>query len=126
MYWDILAKIKNAALAKKDSLIVPFSKNDFEVAKILVAEGFLKDAQKRVFGRKSFIELKMVYADGVSAFSDFKLMSKPSRHLYYGYKELKVVRQNYGVGVVSTPAGIMSTKQARKSKVGGEYLFEVW
>ncbi len=127
MYWNILSQIKNAAQAKKDSLMTPFSKNDFEVAKILVAEGFLKDAQKRVFGRKSFIDMKLNYeAGGESAFTDFKLISKPSHHLYYGFKDLQNVRQGYGVGVVSTSRGIMTNKKARAAKVGGEYLFQVW
>jgi small subunit ribosomal protein S8 len=123
----MLAKIKNASMARKESLVVPFSKNDFEVAKILVASGFLKDAQKRVFGRKQMIEIKLVTkTDGQQGISDFKIVSKPSRHLYYGYRDIRTVRQNFGIAVVSTPRGIMTGASARKAKVGGEYLFEVW
>ena len=53
-------------------------------------------------------------------------MSKPSRHLYAGYGDLKSVKQNTGIAVLSTSQGIMSNKEARRKKLGGEYLFEIW
>ena len=63
---------------------------------------------------------------GDPAITDFKVMSKPSRRLHIGYRDLKAVKQNYGLSILSTPAGVMSNREARKQKVGGEYLFEVW
>ena len=126
MYYDLLAKIKNAQMARKESFQTSFSKADLEVGKILVAAGYLKDVQKKTVGKKNFLEVKVAYKNQKGVLSDFRLFSKPSRHLYTGYKDLHPVKQNYGIGVLSTSKGIMNNKEARKQQVGGEYLFQVW
>lgn len=126
MYYDLLAKVKNASRAHREGFQTAYSGQDLAVAKLLVRYRFLKDAQKRTIGKKHYIEIKLLYRDSVPAFSDFRFFSKPSRRLYYGYRELMPVRQNYGIGVVSTPQGMMTTGDARKAKVGGEYLFQIW
>ncbi len=126
MYWDLLPKIKNAARAKKQSVHTPYSRMDFAVAQILAQAGYIKDVQKKISGRKNMIEVKIAYSEGKPVFNDFKLVSKPSRHFYTGYKQLKSVKQGYGLSVLSTPQGLTTGKDARKLKVGGEYLFEIW
>lgn len=126
MYWDILTKIKNAYLAKKEKILVPFSRLDFEILKILVQNGYLKSVDKKNINRKNFLEIKLLYNNKQPALSNFKIISKPSRHIYKSYKELKVVRSGYGLGIISTSKGLMTEKEALKNKVGGEYLFEVW
>ncbi len=113
-------------MAKKESLQTRFSKFDFAVAKILAEAGYVKDVQKRNIGKKSFLELKLKYAGRDPAMTDFRIMSKPSRHLYMHHQDLRSVKQGYGIAVLSTSSGIMSGNEARKKKVGGEYLFEVW
>lgn len=126
MYYDILARIKNGFQAKKESVFAPYSNFDFAVAKVLEANGFLKSVEKKPFGKKNNIEMRLKYAGGNPAMTDFKLLSKPSRRMYEGYQELRPVKQGYGISVLSTSAGVMSNKEARKKKVGGEYLFEIW
>lgn len=126
MYYNLLVRIKNAVRAKKEVIHAPFSKLDFGVAKLLVEAGYLNDAEKRNIGRKTILEIKLRYRGREPVISDFKLVSKPGKRSYVGYRELKPVRQNYGIGVVSTPAGIMTNREARRRKLGGEYLFEVW
>lgn len=126
MYYDLLAKIKNAQQVRKETLLTPFSKLDFAVAKILVQAGYLKDAQRRTMGHKNFLEVKLSYKGSQPALSDFRIKSKSSRRLYIGYRSLRSVKQGYGLAVLSTPKGALSNTEARKSKVGGEYLFEVW
>lgn len=126
MLHDFLIRVKNATRAGKEAVHAPYSRFDFEVAKFLAREGFVASAEKRVIGKKSMIEVRLRYENGKSAISDFKIISKPSRRLYAGYREMKSVRQGYGTGVISTPAGVLSDKEVRKKKVGGEYLFEVW
>ncbi len=126
MYQDLLARIKNAQMAKKESLQARFSKFDFAVAKILGESGYVHDVQKRNIGKKSFIELKLRYKNNRPAMTDFRIMSKPSRHLYRGQSELRSVKQGYGIAVLSTSSGVMTQSEARKKKVGGEYLFEIW
>lgn len=126
MYYDLLVKIKNAEKARKETVTVPFSKFDFEVAKLLQGSGFVGAVEKKAVGRKNTIEIELKYSGTEPALSDFKVISKPSRRMYIGYRDLKPVKQSYGVAVLSTPAGVMTNKEARKNKVGGEYLFQVW
>ncbi|MDO8516380.1 MAG: 30S ribosomal protein S8 [bacterium] len=126
MYYDLLPKIKNAIRARKESVLTPFSKMDLAVAQALVARGYLKSAEKRAIGKKHFLEVKLLFKDRESVITDFKVMSKPSRRLYAGYKELKPVKQGHGISILSTPQGIVTNRDARKAKVGGEYLFDIW
>lgn len=126
MYYDLLAKIKNGQRAKKEIILTPFSKGDFAVAEVLAARKYIKSAEKRVIGKRQYLEVKLSHKDGRPGMTDFKIMSKPSRRLYIGYRELKPIKQNYGMSVLSTPNGIFSNRDARKHKVGGEYLFEIW
>jgi small subunit ribosomal protein S8 len=126
MHYNLLVRIRNAEGAQKEKLTVPFSGFDFAVAKVLAEEGYIKDAEKKNVGRRNFIEIKLARGRKGPAISGFKILSKPSRHIYLDYRNLKPVRQGYGVGVISTPKGIMSNKTAKKNKVGGEYLFEIW
>lgn len=126
MYYDLLAKIKNAGRVKKEGFTTSFSNFDLEVAKLLVARHYLKDAQKKTVGAKKFLEVKLNYKNGSPAMENFKIISRPSRHMYVKTEEIKRVRQGYGMGVISTTNGILSDGDAKKKKVGGEYLFQIW
>ena len=129
MYYDLLAKIKNAARARKEHIQTSYSNFDLAFAKILVNAGYLKSAHKKEIGKKQFLEVRVAYKgkDGKAPiFTDFKLGSKPGRRIYMGYQELKPIKQNYGISILSTSKGVMTNHQARKTKVGGEYLCEIW
>jgi small subunit ribosomal protein S8 len=126
MYYDLLAKIKNAGLVKKEGFTTSFSNFDFEVAKLLVSRHYLKDVQKKTVGAKKFLEVRLNYKNNSSAMENFKIISRPSRHMYAKKEDIKRVRQGYGMGVFSTTNGILSDSDARKKKVGGEYLFQIW
>ena len=124
MHYDLLVRIKNAERAGKDSLTANFSKVDFAVAKILVENGYIKDVQKKTLGRKNFLEIKLM--KGGDAINGFKIVSKPGRRIYIGAEDIHTIRQGYGLAVIPTTQGVMNNKDARKKKIGGEYLFEVW
>ncbi len=126
MHYDLLAKIKNATAAHKEKIVVPFSKMDFAVLKVLVDAGYLKSVEKGAVGRKNFISARIAYKDKKGIMSDFKVMSKPSRHTYTDYRSLRSVMQGHGLAVLSTSKGIMTGKEARKNRIGGEYLFQIW
>ncbi len=126
MYHNLLVNIKNASRAKKETVQMPFSNFDFAVARFLLGAGFVAAVDKKNMGKKSYLEMKLRYRDGVSAFTDFRLISKPSRRFYIGYRDLQSVKQGYGLAAISTPEGVLSNNEARKKKVGGEYLFQVW
>jgi small subunit ribosomal protein S8 len=127
MYLDLLIQIKNAQQAKKDSLKVPYSNLDFAIAELLAKHNYLDSVAKKGRMPKRIIEIKPKYDQkGQGAINGLKILSKPSRQLYVGYKELRPVKQGYGLSVVSTSKGIMTGKDARKEKVGGQVLFEIW
>lgn len=126
MYYDLLPKLKNATRARKDKLTIPFSKMDFAVLTALMGAGYVKHVEQEAVGKKNFIVVRLAYEKKQSVVNDFKTLSKPSRHFYADYRSLRPVMQGHGVGVISTSEGIMTDKQARKKKIGGEYLFQIW
>jgi small subunit ribosomal protein S8 len=125
MYYDLLAQIKNALGARKDKVTIPFSRMDFSVAKVLVGAGYVKTAETEMIGGKKAIVLRLG-RERKEKMNDFKIVSKPSRHFYFDYRSLRPVKQGHGIGVLSTSKGIMTNLEARKQKIGGEYLFEIW
>ena len=126
-YIDLITRIKNAQQAKKETLKAPFSNMDLAVAELLAKHGYVDDAQKKGRLPKRVIEIKLKYdSQGQGAITGVKLLSKPSRRLYAGVKELWPVRQGYGLGVISTSKGIMTYSDAHKAKLGGQRLFEIW
>lgn len=127
MYYDLITKIRNATKARKLALRVPFSGMDFEVAKVLETAHFVKDVKKKTYDKKHFIEVELpAHDDEEHMIRGFKAMSTSGRRLYVGYRGIQKMRQGYGLAVLSTPKGIMTSQEARKQKVGGEYLFEIW
>lgn len=126
MFYDLLARIKNTQRARKESFQMPFSNFDLAVAKVLVEAGYIKEAEKRGSAKKPVLEIKLKYSRNRPGVTDFRIVSKPSRHIYSDYRSLKPIKQGYGASVLSTPKGVISGKQAKQDKVGGEYLFEIW
>ena len=126
MYTDFLTRIRNAQAAKKETLKAPFSKMDMAIAELLAKKGYIERAEKKGRMPRRVIEVTLRYKDGVPAIQHVTLLSKSSRRLYAGYRELKKVRQGYGIAVVSTPMGILESMDAKKKKVGGQLLFELW
>ncbi len=124
MYYDILAKLKNAVNGRKEKFMTPFSKMDLAVLQALVTAGYVKSAEKETVGKKHFISVRMGKSKPTGI--NFKIISKPSRHFYADYRSLRPVKQSHGLAILSTSKGIMTNREARKQKVGGEYLFEIW
>ena len=126
MYYDLLTKLKNAQAVKRDSVKVPYTNMDFAVAEILAKHKFVEAVSKKGRMPKRILDIKLRYSNGSGAIQEFRFLSKPSRILYSSYKDLKPVRQGYGLLVLSTPKGILDGKSAKKEKVGGQLLFEIW
>lgn len=127
---DMLIRIKNAQMAKSEHVLVPASKTKIKVAEILKTAGFLNNIEikKKKIGKTEhdYILLQIKYNDGQGALSGIKIISKPSRKIYIKSKDIKPVRSGYGISILSTPKGVMSSKDARKENLGGELMFEVW
>ena len=126
MYIDLLTKVKNGQKAKKESVKMPYSNMDLAVAELLSARGFLGTVTKKGRMPKRVIEIDLKYDGGKGAVSGVNFLSLPSRRLYAGYEKLRPVKQGFGMAVVSTSKGIMTSSQARKQKIGGQLLFEIW
>lgn len=124
---DLLARIKNAQLRKKDSIIVPYSKILEAILTILTKEGFVlnyKVNEESSSHKDIIVELK--YINGQGVIENLKRVSKPGLRRYIGYKDIKKVLNGVGISIISTPKGVMTGENARKSKLGGEYICEVW
>jgi small subunit ribosomal protein S8 len=123
---DLIIQLKNASMAGKGSVTVPYSELKFTIAELLNKEGFLKTVSKKGKKVKKFIEIDLLYKDDKSKISGVKRVSKPGRRIYKKSTELRPVKQGSGILILSTPKGVMSDKLARQEKVGGEALFEIW
>ena len=123
---NMMNMIKNGSRAEHEFITVPYSKIKDSIAKCLVKEGFLKSATKKT--KKGFptLELGLVYVDGTPKVTGVERVSKSSRRIYKGVKEIKPTRNGYGMTVLTTPKGILTDKEARKEMVGGEVLFKLW
>lgn len=125
---DMLTKIRNAQTSRRETVALSYSKIKFEILKILEREGWISGMEKK--GKKNIraIEISLVYVgkDKLPKISGIKRISKPSKRIYKGYKEIFPVQKGFGSAIYSTPKGILTDKEARKSKVGGELLLEIW
>lgn len=126
MYTELLTKIRNAQQAEKKVLKTSYSKMDFEVAEVLAKNNFIASVSKKGRLPKRIIEIELKYNGEKGAIEGVKFLSKPSRRMYSGYEDLYPIKQGYGVAFISTPEGIMTTMKAKKKKVGGQLLFEIW
>ncbi len=133
---DMLTRIRNASLVKKSEILLPMSKVKFNVAKILEKEGFVssvsiveadKSLQKNKTAKFDQIKIVLKYnKDGQSRISSLKRISKPGRRVYIGKDEIQKVLNGFGVSIISTSSGMMTGKEARSKKIGGEFICEIY
>jgi small subunit ribosomal protein S8 len=124
---DMLIRIKNAQLVKKDTVSFGYSILKMEIIKVLEKKGFLSGVERRGKKQRKLIEAQLIYAkDGSPKINGIKRVSKPSRRIYTGFREVYSVKNGIGMALYSTTKGILTDKEARKEKVGGENLFEIW
>ncbi len=122
---NMLVSIKNAGLVRKTSVIIPHSKMKESVLELLKNEGYIKTYKVEV-GVKPTIEVVIEYKGKTPRISGVTRVSKNSKRVYKGVKEISPVKYGHGTAVFSTPKGIMTDKEARKEMVGGEVLFTIW
>ena len=125
---DLLTRIRNAAAARHARVDVPASKLKTEVVRIMKEEGFIQ-TYKLVEESKTKKTLRVFLKytpDRRSAITDLRRVSKPGNRRYTGAKAVKSVVGGLGISILSTPRGVMTGRDARKSNVGGELLCEVW
>ena len=118
--------MKNASLVGKESVCFPYSKMKNAIAVCLKKEGYAGEISKKVKKGQPMLEVGLVYVDKRPKITEVERISKQSRRVYFGMKDIHTVRSGSGLLVLSTPKGIMSGKEARKEQVGGEALFRIW
>jgi len=124
---DFITVIRNASRAHKDKVTVPSSIITEKIAEILKEEGFVQNVKPFADGDKRFVRIHLKYLkDNRSALQGIKRISTPGRRNYVGSEELPKVQGGLGVAIVSTSKGVLSDRQARKDKIGGELLCAVW
>lgn len=119
---DIVIRIKNGYMVGNEAIEAPYSRFSEEVVKKLVQLGFLKTYKSD----QKNIRVTLSYSDKHPSMTDVKIFSKPGRRLYVSYKDLKPVLGGLGYSIISSPKGILTNKEARKLKIGGELLFSIW
>lgn len=126
---DMLARIRNASMARHASTLMPASKIKKAIAEILKAEGFIADVRDEEANEKNFAQIRVVLKynrDKDSAFAGIRRVSRPGRRVYVGHDDIPRVLSGLGVSILSTSHGVLSDKEARRRKLGGELLCEVW
>jgi small subunit ribosomal protein S8 len=124
---DLLARIRNAHRAKHDRLDVPASRLKLEVCRILKEEGYIKDVKQVEAKPRDVIRVFLNYTkDGEPGISRIRRVSTPGRRVYRGAEQIKPVLNGMGIGIISTSKGLLTDRQARDQRVGGEVLCEIW
>ncbi len=124
---DLLTRIRNAVMVSKSDIEIPHSKFKFQLASLLKDEGYVSDVKILGEGTRKLINIELKYSDeGTPVISGMNRLSKPGNRVYSSFDKLP--RNNGGLGtvVVSTSRGLLSDSEARKRKLGGELICEVW
>lgn len=123
---NMLITIKNGSLAGKESVFLPYSKMKNAIAECLKKEGYVSSVSKKKRNDQPVLEVGLIYVDKKPKVTEVERISKQSRRVYFGMKDIHTVRSGSGLLVLSTPKGILSGKEARKEHVGGEALFRIF
>jgi len=122
---DFLTRFKNAARAGNEEFTAPYSKIKADIAGILKDEGYIWNYEV-LTGKVTELKVKPKFVDGRSVLTDLKRVSKPGRRQYVGAGEIPRVMSGLGISILSTSKGVMSGGNAKRQKLGGELLANVW
>lgn len=124
---DMLARIRNGALARHDRVEMPHSFLKKNIADVLKSEGYVDDVRESDGEGKKTLTVVLRYGRGKdSAIDGIRRVSAPGRRVYVRHDRIPRVRSGMGISILSTSRGVMTDRQAREQKVGGELLCEVW
>ncbi len=125
---DMITRIRNAMIRGHEKVDMPSSKIKTDIARVLKQEGYIKDY--RIIQEDAFSILKIILkydtANNKGVISKLKRVSRPGRRIYVGKDDIPKVLNGLGIAILSTPRGILTDTDARREKVGGEILCEVW
>jgi small subunit ribosomal protein S8 len=123
---DFLTRVRNGARAQQPELLIPYSKIKAEIARVLKEEGYISDYSVDTSGAHPRIKLINKLVDRSSAIAGLRRVSRPGLRRYVGADEIPRVLGGMGLAILSTSRGVVSGREARKQKLGGELLAYVW
>lgn len=124
---DMLTRIRNGLLAKKADVVLPYSNFKHSLAKVLHSEGYIKSVEVSETGIAKSLTLGLKYDQtGMPVISGIQRVSKPGARIYSPRTSIPRVMGGIGTTIISTSKGLMTDKQARASKIGGEIVCQVW
>lgn len=124
---DMLTRIRNANIVKHESVEMPSSKMKIEIAKILKKEGYIRDFRYYKFQNKFNLKIFLKYGEkNCSILKGIERVSKPGRRIYSANENIEKVLGGLGISILTTSKGVMTDKEARTAKVGGEVICRVW
>jgi small subunit ribosomal protein S8 len=124
---DMLARIRNAIMARHETVEVPASKMKYAIARILEREGFIERVEYLHDRPGGTLKITLRYYDGRQpAITGLKRISRPSLRVYVGRREIPRVYGGLGIAILSTPQGVMTDREAWRRGIGGELLCAVW
>jgi len=123
---DMLTQIKNASMAHKKTVVLPYSKMKYSVAKILSEEGYIGQIDVIENEKSKKLSIIMKYLDKQSVIRDVKRISKPGLRSYVNKRAIPRVVNGMGLAILSTPQGVISGDEARKRGIGGEIICTIW
>jgi small subunit ribosomal protein S8 len=122
---DLLTRIRNAQSSHLETIELPSSRMKYAIAKILEREGFVANVLERAEGAKKTLSVGLKYDGREPAIRSLKRISKPGKRIYRKAGELPRVLSDLGIAIISTSSGVMTNKEARRRKLGGEVLCEI-
>ncbi len=124
---DMLTRIRNAIMVKKETVEIPSSNMKKAIADIMLSEGYVKDVQLKEDGFNGTLVVTLKYTEAhQSVIGGLQRVSRPGLRNYCGAQEMPKVLGGFGIAIVSTNKGIMTNKQAKAQNVGGEVLCYIW
>lgn len=124
---DFFTRIKNAYMAFRNTVVIPYSGGKFSLAQVLQKSGYVgKVDVKKDNSVKKFLKLDLLYVDKKPKISKIIMVSKPGKRVFVGYKDLPRVLGGLGIAIVSTPLGVMTATEAKKRRMGGELICKLW
>jgi len=123
---NFIISIKNALMARKETVVVPYSKLKESMAGILAREGYIAEAKVDDAAPFKQLVITLKYVGKLPAVTDVRRLSKPGRRLYAPAGQIPKALGGYGITIVSTNKGILTDKEARQQNVGGELICQIW
>lgn len=124
---DMLTRIRNSLMAKKPEVALPYSNFKYSLAKVLQSEGWIASVEVKEADKIKTLQLRLKYdPTGMPVISGIQRVSKPGQRIYSGRNEIPKVLGGLGTTIISTSKGLMTDKQAKSQKVGGEIVCQIW